>query len=481
MKLTMNIPLALTYDDVLIVPKRSTLSSRKEANTATKLTRKLSINIPIISSNMDTVTESDMAIALARLGGIGIIHRFMTIEENVEEVKRVKRAQNLVIKDPYTIDPNKTIREAKEYIAKIGVSGLLVANGDRKLHGVLSSRDILFTDSDDELVSEVMTPREKLVVGTPATTFEDARDILKKYKIEKLPLVDEENRIVGLIIDDDLRHKIDYPLASVDHRGKLIVGASVGVKGDYIERAKALTDAGVDVLVVDIAHGHSDLMFNAIKELRKNCGGDVQIIAGNIATAQAAKDLCEAGADAIKVGVGPGTICVTRLVSGCGVPQLSAVYNVARVAKLYDVPVIADGGIQKSGDIVKAIGAGADTVMLGGLLAGTHESPGVIMNRDGKKYKVCRGSASFAIAQRRKDVGQEKKDLSDVTPEGVEAVVPYKGQLKEVVTQLIGGLCSGMSYTDSRTISELQKNCDFIRISTAGRHESAAHDVMDIK
>lgn len=477
----MNIPLALTYDDVLIVPRRSTLNSRKEADTRTKLTKNIDINIPIVSSNMDTVTESDMAIALARLGGIGIIHRFMTIEENVEEVKRVKRAQNLVIKDPYTIEPHLTIREAKDYIAKIGVSGLLVANGDKKLRGVLSSRDILYADSDDQLVSEVMTPREKLIVAAPGTTFEEAREIIKKYKIEKLPLVDEENKIIGLIIDDDLRNRIEYPLANTDRKGRLIVGASVGVKGDYIDRAKALTDEGVDVLVVDIAHGHSDLMFNAIKEIRRTCGADAQLIAGNIATAQAAKDLCEAGVDAVKVGVGPGTICITRLVTGCGVPQLSAVYNVARVAKRYGVPVIADGGIQKSGDIVKAIGAGADAVMLGGLLAGTHESPGVIMNRDGKKFKVCRGSASFAIAQRRKTVGQEKKDLTDVTPEGVEAVVPYKGYLREVVSQLVGGLSSGMSYTNSRTIAELQQNCQFVRISAAGRNESGAHDVMDIK
>lgn len=476
----MNIPLALTYDDVLIVPRRSTLNSRKEADTSTRLTKTLNIKIPIISSNMDTVTESDMAIALARLGGVGIIHRFMTVEENAEEVKRVKRAQNFVIRDPYTIEPDKTIGEARTFIGRVGVSGLLVANGDHRLRGVLSSRDILFATDDNVQVSEVMTPRHELVVGSAFTTFEEARDIMMKHKIEKLPLVDDENGVVGLITGDDLRHRIDYPNANTDEEGRLIVGASIGVKGDYIERAQALVQAGVDVLVIDIAHGHSDLMFNAVQEVRKVCGS-VQLIAGNIATAQAAKDLCEAGVDALKVGVGPGTICITRKVTGCGVPQLSAVQNVAHVAKQYGIPVIADGGIQKSGDIVKAIGVGADTVMLGGLLAGTHESPGVIMNRNGKKYKVCRGSASFAIAQRRKTVGQEKKDLTDVTPEGVEAVVPYKGYLRETVSQLIGGLRSGMSYTNSRTVAELQENCTFVRVSPAGFRESGAHDLMDVK
>ncbi len=476
----MQIPVALTYGDVLIVPRRSSLNSRSEASTETRLTKKININIPIVSSNMDTVTESEMAITLARLGGIGIIHRFMTVEENAEEVRRVKRAQNFVIEEPYVIEPDKTIRQAKEFIAECGVSGILVANGDHRLRGILSSRDILFAESDDQKVSEIMTPREKLIVGDPQTTFEQAQAIFKEHKIEKLPLVDAENGVCGLIISDDIRHRIDYPNANIDQKGQLIVGASVGVKGDYIDRAKALVNAGVDVLVIDIAHGHSELMFNAVREIRKACPG-VELIAGNIATAQAAKDLCEAGVDALKVGVGPGTICVTRIVTGCGVPQLSAVMNVASVAKQYGVPVIADGGIQKSGDIVKAIGAGADTVMLGGILAGTHESPGVIMNRGGKKFKVCRGSASFAIAQRRKKVGQEKKDLTEVTPEGVEAVVPYKGYLREVLGQLVGGVRSGMSYTNSRTIEELKENCQFVRITGSGIRESGAHDLMDVK
>lgn len=475
-----NIPLALTYDDVLILPKRSTLLSRSEAVTKTRFTKKINLNIPIISANMDTVSESEMAIALARLGGISIIHRFMTIEENVEEIKRVKRAQNFIVSDPYTIEPNKTIREAKKFIAEKGVGGLLVANGDHKLKGILSKRDFVFAKDENQLVEQLMTPREKLVVGGRSATFAEAREKMSQNKIEKLPLVDESDVIIGLITADDIKNLTDYPLANIDAGGRLIVGGSVGVHGDYLERAQELVKAGVDVLVVDIAHGHSEMMFNAIKKLREKCV-DIQIIAGNIATAEAAKELCEAGVDAVKVGVGPGTICITRLVTGCGVPQLTAVMEVAEVAKQYGVPVIADGGIQKSGDIVKAIGAGADTVMLGGLLAGTKESPGVIMSRGDKKYKVCRGSASFAVAQRRAAIAQENKNLSEVVPEGVESVVPYKGPVADLVGQLVGGLKSGMSYTNSHTISELQNNCDFVQITSAGARESGAHDLMDVK
>ena len=475
-----NIPLALTYDDVLILPKRSTLLSRSEAITRTRLTKKVNLNIPIVSSNMDTVSESEMAIAMARLGGISIIHRFMTIEENVEEIKRVKRAQNFIVADPYTIEPNKTIGEAKRFIAAHGVSGLLVANGDRRLRGILSKRDFVFVKDDSQLVEQVMTHREKLIVGSSNTTFVEAREKMMQHKIEKLPLVGEDDIIIGLITADDIKNLTEYPLANIDLFGRLIVGGSVGVHGDYLERAQELTRAGADVIVVDIAHGHSELMLNAIKKLREKCG-NIQIIAGNIATADGARELCEAGVDAVKVGVGPGTICITRLVTGCGVPQLTAVMEAAEAARQYGVPVIADGGVQKSGDIVKALGAGADTVMLGGLLAGTKESPGVIMSRGDKKYKVCRGSASFAVAQRRQQVQQENKNLSEVVPEGVESIVPYKGSVADLVGQLVGGLKSGMSYTNSHTISELQNNCDFVQITSAGVRESGAHDLMEVK
>ncbi|MEK7644350.1 MAG: IMP dehydrogenase [Patescibacteria group bacterium] len=472
------IPFALTYDDVLIVPRRSNFSSRSEASTRTRLTKSLFINTPIVSANMDTVTEADMAIALARVGGIGILHRFMSIEANVEQVKQVKRAQNFIINNPYIIDPEKTVTEAEEFTRAVGVTGILVAESDRKLLGILSSRDFFLANGDSIhlKVKDIMTHREKLVVGHAHTTFKEAKEIFAKNKIGKMPLVDEENHIVGLITSDDLQNIIQYPLANCDSSGQLIVGASVGVHGDFIERAEALVRAGVDVLVIDIAHGHSEHMFKAIAAIREHCGA-IQIIAGNIATAQAAKDLCEAGADALKVGVGPGTTCITRLVTGCGVPQLTAVMEVARVAKEYGVPVIADGGIQKSGDIVKAIGAGADTVMLGGMLAGTEESPGVVMKRGDKKFKVCRGSASFSVSYKRKNINLEKKDLNDVVPEGVESLVPYKGPVIDIVSQLIGGLKSGMSYTNSHTIVELQNNVNFVRITNAGARESGPHDI----
>jgi IMP dehydrogenase len=403
----------------------------------------------------------------------------MTIEDNIEQVRRVKRAQNSIVSDPYIIDPEKTIDEAKRYVESVGITGLLVANGDRRLLGILSKRDFIFAKNGSLKIRDIMTPREKLITSHPHTTLEEAREVFTKYKVEKLPLVDHDDRIIGLITSDDLKNIIQYPLANLDNKGRLIVGASVGVHGDYLERTSELIKAGVDVLVVDIAHGHSDLMFNAIAKIREVCD-NVQIIAGNIATAGAAMELCEAGVDAIKIGVGPGTICVTRLVTGCGVPQLTAVMEVARAAQKYGVPVIADGGIQKSGDIVKAIGAGADSIMIGGMLAGTKESPGAIMHRGDKKYKVCRGSASFTVSQDRKKMNLEKKDLSEVVPEGVESIVAYKGTVIDIINQLIGGLKSGMSYTNAHTIDELQKNVEFIRITNAGRRESGPHDVNTI-
>ncbi len=474
------IPLALTYDDVLMKPKRTTLISRSEASTKTRLTKSISLNIPIVTANMDTVTESMMAVAMARLGGMGIIHRFMSVEDNVEEVKRVKRAQNFIIADPYIIAPDKTLKEAENLMEEKGVNGLLVANVDKKLLGILTRRDMLAVTDNNKLVKEVMTAREKMVVGEKNTTFVEAKQKLLSNKIEKLPLVDEQDVIVGLTTSADIENSINYPLANIDDQGQLIVGGSIGVRGDYLERAQALMAAGVDALVIDIAHGHSEMMFQAIKKVREVCG-KVQLIVGNVATAEAARDLCEAGADAIKVGVGPGAACITRLVAGAGVPQLTAVLEAAEAAKKYGVPVIADGGIQKSADIVKALGAGADTVMIGSLFAGTDESPGILMNRGDKKYKVYRGSASFAVAQRRKTVNQEKKNLDEVVPEGVESVIPYRGRVAELVGQLIGGLKSGMSYTNARTIAQLQENAEFVQITNAGLRESGAHDLGEVK
>lgn len=471
------IPTALAYDDVLIVPKHSTLMSRSEAITKTRLTKKLNINIPLVSANMDTVTESKMAITLARLGGIGILHRFMTIEENVEEIRKVKRAQNFIISNPYTISQEVTIKEARYFVENHGVAGLLVVDDDNKLLGVMSRRDFWFNENPDVKVKDIMTPREKLIVGHDRITFQEAKDLLIKHKVEKLPLVDANNRVVGLITGEDIRNSIQYPLASLDANSRLLVGGSVGVHGDYLERAQKLVEAGADVLVIDIAHGDSEIMLKAIKEIRDICG-DVQLIAGNIATAKAADELCRAGVDAVKVGVGPGSICVTRLVSGCGVPQFTAVMNVSRVAQQYGVPVIADGGVKKSGDIVKAIGAGADSIMIGGLLAGTEESPGVVMQRNDKKFKICRGSASFSVAMRRKNINQEKKNLGDVVPEGIESIVPFKGLAVDTIVQLVGGLKSGMSYTNSHTITDLQTNAEFVRITPSGQQESGPHDVV---
>ena len=474
-----HIPLALTYDDVLIIPKRSTLQSRSEANIKTRLTKNLNINIPIVSSNMDTVTEAQMAITLARMGGIGILHRFMDIANNVEQVKKVKRAQNYIVHNPYIIDPQTSVQDAKHYAESVGVTGLLVANNDRKLLGILSKRDFLFANGNNFKVQDIMTPREKLIISPAHTTFDEAKKKLTEHKIEKLPLVDDDDHIVGLITSDDMSNLYQYPNANLDHSGCLLVGASVGVHGDYLERTQELIKAGVDVIVVDIAHGHSNSMFNAIAKIREICG-NIQLISGNIATASAARELCEAGVDAIKVGIGPGTICVTRLVTGCGMPQLTAVLETSREAQKYGVPIIADGGIQKSGDIVKAIGAGADTVMLGGMLAGTQESPGVTMQRGDRKYKICRGSASFTVAQQRKTVNQVNKKLEEVVPEGIESIVPYKGSVTEIINQLTGGLKSGMSYTNSHTIAELQNNAEFVRITNAGTKESGSHDVNAI-
>ncbi|MFA5211332.1 MAG: IMP dehydrogenase [Patescibacteria group bacterium] len=475
-----NIPLALTYDDVLIVPRRSSLKSRSEADTKTKLTKKIILNSPLVSSNMDTVTESEMAIAMARMGGIGILHRFMTIEQNVEEIKKVKRAQNFIIENPYTINENSTIDEAKEFTEQIHITGLIVVDEENHLKGILSRRDFLFANGNNHIVKEIMTPREKLIVGNINTSFIEAKDIFAKYKIEKLPIVDNEDKVIGLITSDDLKYKIEYPNASVDKNGRLLVGASVGVHGDYLERAEELVKAGADVIVIDIAHGHSDIMFEAIKNLREKLGNEVQLIAGNIATANAAKEMCEAGIDGLKVGIGPGSICITRLVTGCGVPQLTAIMETSKIAKEYGVPIIADGGIHRSGDLVKAIGAGADTIMLGSMFSGTLESPGVIMTKGDKKFKICRGSASFTVANDRKKIKQEKKKNSDIVPEGVESIVPFKGSVIDIINQMIGGLKSGMSYTNSHTIEELKENVDFIRITNAGMTESGSHDVQAI-
>jgi IMP dehydrogenase len=479
------IPVALSYDDILLVPTRSSIRSRRQVDTATRLSRHVQLQIPVLSANMDTVTESAMATEMARQGGIGIIHRFLTIEAEADEVRRVKRAESFVITQPYTISPEQTVEQAHRLMEKRDVSGLLVVDEEEKLVGLISSRDIRFVRNSDLLVRDEMTPRNRLITSPPDISGDEAQEIMRKHKIEKLPLVDGD-RVVGLITARDLALESDQPHAAKDKRGRLLVGAAIGISGEVMERSAALLEAGADVLVVDVAHGHADAVLAIVRQLKERWPS-IDVIAGNVATAEGALDLIEAGVDAVKVGVGPGSTCTTRIVTGAGVPQFSAVLECAEACRDAGVPVIADGGIKASGDITKAIAAGASTVMLGSLLAGTDESPGQTVTRRGQRYKTYRGMASLgATAARRKreqelaDIAQQEDDtwLSQVVPEGVEAMVAYRGPLREVLAQLVGGLRSGMSYCNARTIEELQQNARFVRITPAGLRESGPHDVV---
>lgn len=474
------IPNGLSYDDVLLVPQHSPVSSRKDVCFKTKLSRNIELNAPVVSSNMDTVTESEMAIAMAQLGGIGIIHRFNTIEQQVREVKIVKRNRNAIIEHPFTISCDATLQDAQEAMEEHQVKGLLVVDHHDTLVGILTLRDIRFRPTQSTLVSELMTPRENLIVGKKNISIEKAKELLKKHRIEKLPLIHDDWTIAGLITGKDIHTKAENPLACVDERGRLRVGAAIGVRADAIDRARALIEAGVDVLVVDIAHGHSDLAIEMVRQVKRTFP-HVDLIAGNVATAQGTLALIQAGADAIKVGVGPGSICTTRIKTGSGYPQLSAVVECARVAQEFNVPIIADGGIKVSGDITKAIAAGASTVMLGSLLAGTEESPGIPFIKNGKKYKVVRGMASFgAHLGRRSKTKNSNKNASEFVPEGVEALKPYKGEVSETIYQLLGGLASGISYCGISSVNELIGNGVFVQISSAGRRESNVHDVMQL-
>ncbi|MEM2855583.1 MAG: IMP dehydrogenase [Candidatus Nitrosocaldaceae archaeon] len=473
----MSIREGLTFDDVLLVPKRSHIISRKDTDLRTRLSRNISLNLPIISANMDTVTEANMAITLAREGGIGIIHRFMSVEQQVEEVKKVKRSESIIIEQPYTILPTSTIYEAKNMMKNLGISGLLVVDENNKLIGIVTRRDVQF-ESDKKKISSVMT--KSIIKAKSNISIEEAKELLHKHRIEKLPLVDEKERVTGLITAKDIKKMEEYPLASKDKKGRLLVGAAVGVKGDFMERTEALLDAEADVIVVDIAHGHSENAINAMRMIKK-AFPDCELIAGNVATGEGTKDLIEAGASAVKVGVGSGSICITRIVTGSGVPQLTAIMDCAKVAKDYDVPIIADGGIRNSGDITKALAAGASSVMVGSLLAGTDESPGANITKNGKKYKIYRGMASFyaSLGRKFREEGEVSidEDLNDYVPEGVEALVEYKGSVIEIVRHLAGGLRSGLSYCGATNIQELQRNATFIKMTTAGYIESMPHDV----
>ena len=474
----MNIREGLTFDDVLLIPKRSPIISRSQTNLKTRLSKNISLNIPVISANMDTVTESPMAIALAREGGIGIIHRFMTIQDQVDEVLKVKRSESVMIEQPYTISIDSSVGYAKKIMHDFGISGLLIEK-DKKLAGIITKRDLLFETHFDNNVTSVMS--KDVVFAELGTTIEKAKDILHKNRIEKLPIIGKDKQIIGLITSKDILKMEEFPNASKDKKGRLLVGAAVGVKGDYLERTEALLDAGADVMVVDIAHGHSDNAINCV-HLIKKAFKDCELIAGNIATGRGTEDLIRVGVDAVKVGVGSGSICITRVITGSGVPQLTAILDSVKISKKYEIPVISDGGIRNSGDLTKALAAGSSSVMVGSLLGGTDESPGKTLVKNGKKYKIYRGMASFyaSLGRKYREEGEQIKEsdeLNDYVPEGVEAMVSYKGSVVEIIRQLVGGLRSGLSYCGAKTINEMQQNAEFVRITTAGYIESQPHDV----
>lgn len=427
---------------------------------------------------MDTVTESAMAVAMAREGGIGIIHRFLTISEQVNEVLKVKRSGSVIIENPYFIKPDQSVREAVSYMKEKEVSGLLVVDSDSKLVGILTSRDIVFESESTKLVKDVMT--SDVVSAKLGISVLDAKKILQENRIEKLPLVDEKGLVKGLITSKDIMNTENYPAASKDKKGRPLVGSAVGVKGDFMERTEALLEAGSDVIVVDIAHGHSDNALNTVRLIKKAFPTS-ELIAGNVATAQGAEDLIKAGVDAVKVGVGSGSICITRVITGSGVPQLTAVLDCAKIGKKHDIPIISDGGIRTSGDATKALAAGASTVMVGGILGGTDESPGSPVMKNGKRFKIYRGMASFyaSLGRKSKETGSVSisEDLNDYVAEGVEAMVPYKGSVTDIIKQLTGGIRSGLSYCGANTIQQMQENAEFMKMSRAGFAESQPHDV----
>lgn len=468
---------ALTYDDVLLVPQYSDVDSRRALLTRSMLTRKIVLQSPIVSANMDVVTESEMAIAMAREGGIGIIHRFMTIAEHARQIERVKKAESFMVDQPITMTDEKTVGDVKRVVEETGTGGILIVDKDGKLIGIISTRDLLFEDNKDKPVTAIMT--RDVHSAAPGTSLKEAERLLHEFRVEKLPLVDENGKVVGLITLKDIMKITQYPKATKDTKGRLAVGAAVGVRDMEMRRVEAALHAGADCIVVDIAHGDSHLEIEMIKNIRKHFH-EAQIIGGNVATADGTKRLIDAGVDAVKVGVGPGSICVTRQVAGSGVPQVTAIIECAEAARPSGTPIIADGGIRHPGDVAKAIAAGAQTVMIGSLLAGTDESPGLVMTRRGHRYKASRGMASLtANIERNKREGNDltREEIEDYVAEGVEAAVPYRGRAREVLTQLIGGLQSGMSYSGARSIEEFQQKAIFVRMTGAGLKESGPHDV----
>jgi IMP dehydrogenase len=468
-----------TFDDVLLIPQRSDIRSRKQVNTSVELAPNIKLNIPIISANMDTVTESGMAIALAREGGLGIVHRYLTIEDQVKEIQKVKRAQGYIIYDPMTLTQDAALKEVKKLTKGTDISGIIVVDDNQNVIGIVTHRDILFEKDDKKKLVEIMTT--EVITAPHSITFEEAEKYFKKHKIEKLPLVNGDKKLKGLITQKDLLKNIQYPNATKDENGRLIVGAAIGIKDQDIERAQALVDAGADLLVVDIAHGHADHSIDMVKKVKSKFP-DVPLVAGNVATPEGVKDLTQAGADIIKIGVGPGTTCITRIVSGSGYPQLSAILNCAKEAQKQGVTTIADGGIRTSGDLTKALAAGAHTGMLGGFFSGTEESPGKTISKNGRKFKMYRGMASLEANVMRKDIKNVVDDMiDDYTPEGVEALVPYKGSVSEVLGKMVGGLRSGFSYCGAHNIKELWEKAEFVKMTAAGMTESKPHDLEIIR
>lgn len=468
----------LTFDDVLLVPRKSVVLP-KEVSVATRLSDNVKLNIPLMSAGMDTVTEAVLAIAMAREGGIGIIHKNMSIEQQAVEVDRVKRSESGVITNPFSLTPDHLVSDAETVMGKYRISGVPVVNEENKLVGIITNRDLRFIHDFNLKISEVMT-KEELVTAPVGTTLQEAEVILQKHKIEKLPLVDDENYLKGLITIKDIEKAIQFPNAAKDAQGRLLVGAAVGISKDTFDRTEALVKAGVDMIVVDSAHGHHINIIEAVRKLRE-AYPDLTIVAGNVATGDGTRELIEAGASVVKVGIGPGSICTTRVIAGIGVPQVTAIYDCATVAREYNIPIIADGGIKYSGEITKAIAAGASAVMLGSLFAGTEESPGESEIYQGRRFKVYRGMGSMAAMKQGSKDRYFQDDDKKLVPEGIEGRVAYKGPLSDTVHQLLGGLRSGMGYCGTANIEELRNDTSFIRITGAGLRESHPHDVQITK
>lgn len=466
---------AITFDDVLLIPSYSEVLP-SQVSLETQLTQKINLNIPIVSAAMDTVTESDLAIALAREGGLGFIHKNMTIEQQAIEVNRVKRTENGMITNPITLSRNHTLQDALTLMQEYKISGLPVIEEDYTLVGIITNRDIKYQSNLSQKVEDIMT-KEKIITSSRNTSLEQAKEILLDNRIEKLPIIDDHNKLIGLITIKDIDNLLEYPRACKDGNGRLRVGAGVGVGNDTLERVDALVKVGVDIIAVDSAHGHSINVLNKIKEIRSSFP-ELEIVGGNIVTSEAAKDLIEAGANAIKVGVGPGSICTTRVVAGVGVPQLSAIYNVFEYASQKGIPVIADGGIKLSGDIVKAIASGASCAMLGSLFAGTEEAPGDEIIFQGRKFKSYQGMGSLSAMKRGSKDRYFQSEAKKLVPEGIEGRVPYKGKISDVIYQLCGGIRAGMGYCGTENIKKLQKDSKMVKISSAGLKESHPHDVI---